>query len=270
MVLLKNCYCIDLSVNSVVDTLKRLQIIFLWGFKLKNEFQLFLLWQLWVAGDSSVLLLLQRRCIAGCQLPSRNAAPLLHGSLGTNGATPWSTVSSSQWPPYQPCSWIKNEDYNHLGWVVLQPFDTSLLPVTSAVLSCLLAPSVLLLLTPCQQQAGMLSGCLQPSCLALPATQLLLQLPHRLLLLKRDLPYAGNPSIHWGPQYRAAKTWDTLNCEMFGLWEMWGWGLGFFYFQQDNEVNFRTLLTFTTVHLKNLQVPMKNYRWDVKKWCTQK
>lgn len=52
---------------------------------------------------------------------------------------------------------------------------------------------------------GKLSGCVQPSCLILPATKVLLQLPHRLVPLKRGLHCAGNPSVYWEPQYRAAK-----------------------------------------------------------------
>lgn len=69
---------------------------------------------------------------------------------------------------------------------------------------------------------GMLSGCLQPRCLALPANKLLLQLPHWLLPLKCGLPYAGNPSICWELQRRAAKDrihWTVrrcLGCERYG------------------------------------------------------
>lgn len=120
---------------------------------------------------------------------------------------------------------------------------------------------------------GKLSGCVQPSCLVLPTPTVLLWLWHRLVPLKRGLCCAGSPRVYWEPQYRAAKT---------GYIELWGdvWGcegyrgedcLVFFkYFHQDNEVNFRMLLIFTIVCLKKLQVPMKNYRWGVKKWCAQK
>lgn len=67
---------------------------------------------------------------------------------------------------------------------------------------------------------GKLSGCLQPSCLLLPATKLLLQLPRRLLPLKHGLQHTGNPSIYGEPQYSVAKT-NIRYIELRG--DVWGW-----------------------------------------------
>lgn len=104
------------------------------------------------------------------------------------------------------------------------PFDTSLLPVTYAVLSCLLLPYVLLLLllTPCQQQAISLgssqaayspaaSFCQLPNCCS--SSHVGFSLSNMAYSTLETPVYTGNLNTVLQRQ-----TYDILNCEeMFGV-----------------------------------------------------
>lgn len=124
-----------------------------------------------------------------------------------------------------------------MGWVVLGPFDSSLLPVTYAVLSCLWPPSVLLLLLlllpPCQQQAISLGSSQAAYSPAASFCQLLkccssshigLSLLNVVCIVLETPVYTGNLNTELQRQ-------DTFNYgEMFGDMRDMGARTDFFFF----------------------------------------
>lgn len=145
----------------------------------------------------------------------------------------------------------------------------------------------------CRVSCLLLSCCC--CCYCLPASSkpfpweavrlLTAQLPHSASYqIAAPAPTSACPSqtwfiLCWKPQCIPGT--PTQSCKDIGYIQLWGdvWGCEgykgedeFFkkYFHWDNDVNFITLLTFTIVCLKKLQIPMKNYRWGVKKLCAPK
>ena len=149
-----------------------------------------------------------------------------------------------------------------MGWALLGPFDTSLLPVTYAVLWCLLPAYVLLLLlrTPCQQQAISLgssqaaysptaSFCQLPDCcssshVGFSLSNMAYSTPETPVCTRNLNTVLQRHTIYW--TVRGCLGFDRYGCE--------DW---LFLIFSSGKYFFGMMLTFTIVHHKKLQISMK-------------